>query len=87
MGGPIYLQPVVGGASRRYVLPHHPKHKHKQAPGYPHNYHTWRSYVLMLYVAFFFTTPTAPAMITINHSYNTLPHNTSVTSPYNTQVW
>ena len=85
MGGPVYLQPIVRRARRRYVLPHHPKRKHKQAPGYNRHHHTWRSCLLLLYVAIFFTTPTAPTMITITHCYNTLPHNTSVVRPYNTR--
>ena len=63
MGGPVYLQPIVRRARRWCVLPHHPRHKHKQAPGYPRNYHTWWSCPLLLYVAIFFTTPTTPTMI------------------------
>ena len=78
------MQPIVPRARRQYVLPHHPKQKRKQSPSYHHNYNTWQCYLLLLHVAIFFTTPNAPPMTTIPHYYNTLPHDTSVTSPCNT---
>ena len=65
-GGPVYLHPIM-----RYNPPHHSRCKNKQDPAF-HNYGMWRPCLLLLYVACFFTTPTAPTTATQTHYYNTL---------------
>ena len=84
MEGPIHLPPMMPRMHRRYILPHHYRRENKHDPT-PHNYHMWRSCLLLLYVTLFFSTPTAPNTGVQTPYYNTLPQRTSVTSPHNTR--
>ena len=51
----------------------------------PHNYRRWRHCLLLLYIACFFHTPTAPNTGVPSHYYHALVLSNSVISPHNTR--
>ena len=60
MEGPVHLLPMVRRIRRRYTQPPRYRRNNKQDPA-PHNYRMWRPFLLLLYVACLFHTPTAPS--------------------------
>ena len=57
--GPALLLPLTHRVHRRYTLPLRHRHGNKRGPN-PHGYRMWRPCLLLLYIACFFHTPTAP---------------------------
>ena len=84
MEGPILLLPMIRRVRRRYTLPPRYRHHNKQDPA-PHNYRVWRPCMLLLYIACFFDTPTAPSTGIPARYYHAPVPSTTVISPHNTR--
>ena len=83
MDGPILLLPMIRRVRRRYTLPLRYSHDNKQDHA-PHNYRMWRPCMLLLYIACFFHTPTAP-ITGVPTCYHHAPvPSTTIISPHNT---
>ena len=81
--GPVYLLPVNWRVRRRYTPPLRHRHGYVRGPN-PHSYRIWQPGLLLLYIACFFHTPTAP-ITAAPCRYHAPLTITTVTSPYNTR--
>ena len=82
--GPVLLLPMIRRVRRRYTLPLGHRHGNKRGPT-PHNYRMWRPYLLLLYIACFFHTPTAPSTGVPSRYYRAPVSIATVTRPHNTR--
>ena len=82
--GQVILLPMIWRVRRRYTLPLRHRHGNKRGPS-PHNYRILRPCLLLLYIACFFHTPTAPSTGVPSRCYHTPVSIPTVTSPHNTR--
>ena len=82
--GPVYLLPVNRRIRRRHAPPLRHRHGYSRGPNL-HSYRTWRPGLLLLYIAYFFHTPTAPITGVPSRYYHAPVSITTVTSPHNTR--
>ena len=82
--GPVYLLPVNRRVRRQYTPPLRHRHGYSRGPNL-HSYHMWRPGLLLLYIACFFHTLTAPITGVPSRYYLAPVPITTVTSPYNTR--
>ena len=82
--GPVLLLPMIQRARRRDTPPLRHRHGNKRDPT-PRSYRMWRPCLLLLYIACFFHTPTAPNTRVPSRYYRTPVSTTTVTSPHNTR--
>ena len=82
--GPVYLLPINRGVRRRYTPPLRHWHNCSRGPNL-HGYLMWRPGLLLLYIACFFHTPTAPITGVPSRYYRAPVSITTVTSPHNTR--
>ena len=82
--GPVYLLPVNRRIHRQYTPPLRHRHGYSRGPNL-HRYHIWRPGLLLLYIACFFHTPTAPITGVPSRYYHAPVSLTTVTSPHNTR--
>ena len=82
--GPVLLLPMIRRVRRRYTPPLRHRHGNKRGPT-PRSYPMWRPYLLLLYIACFFHSPTAPNAGVPSRYYRAPVSTTTVTSPHNTR--
>ena len=78
--GLLLLLPMIRRVRRRYTLPLRHRHGNKRGPT-PHEYRMWRPCLLLLYIAGFFHTPTAPNTGVPSCYYRAPVSIATVTSP------
>ena len=82
--GPVLLLPMIRRVRRRYTSPLRHLHGSKRGTT-PRSYRMWRSCLLLLYIACFFHTSTAPNTGVPSRHYRARVSTTTVTSPHNTR--